>query len=128
MMSGGSWGSGAGGWPWFVLLTFVVLAIGLLVLASLRGRAASERRPSSPEEVLRDRYARGELTRRAYREALVDVLKDRYVRGELDLEEYETRLGRLFGDERPLVTSEQAPGQSGETRHSGLIAGAGGRR
>ena len=72
--------------------------------------AAGERRPSSPEAVLRDRFARGELTRRAYREALLEGLKDRYVRGELDLEEYETRLGCLFGDERPPLASEQAPG------------------
>lgn len=61
------------------------------------GPAPSYQAPSyqgkTPEEILRERFARSELTRDQYREAVVDMLKDRYVRDELTLEEYEARVG-----------------------------------
>lgn len=128
IMGGGPGGNGAGSWSWLVLLTFLVLAVGLVVLATWPGRASAERRPHSPEEVLRHRYARGELTQRQYREALVDVLKDRYVRGELELAEYETRLSLLLGDERLLAAGKAAPGPSWDTARADSIASSGGRR
>ena len=52
---------------------------------------------ATPEEILRARFARGELTRDQYRESVVELLKDRYVRDELTLEEYEARVERPDG-------------------------------
>ncbi len=52
---------------------------------------------TTPEEILRERFARGEVTRDQYRESVVDMLKDRYVRGELTLEEYEARVNVVMG-------------------------------
>lgn len=92
-MMGGPWGGGTT--AWLVLVVLLVLALGLvaLVVWDVRG----ERRwPRSPDEILRERYARGELGRQEYLDALADVLKDRYIRGELTSDEYETRLGLLL--------------------------------
>ncbi|MBI3979674.1 MAG: SHOCT domain-containing protein [Chloroflexi bacterium] len=102
MMGGGPWGSGVLSWPGQMLLVLFILALGLVALALWRRDGRVRRRPLLPEEMLRERYAAGEITRQQYQEALVDVLKGRYVLGELDLAEYELRLGRLLGEERPL--------------------------
>ena len=51
----------------------------------------------APEDILRERFARGDLTRDQYRDSVVDMLKDRYVRGELTLEEYEARVEVVMG-------------------------------
>lgn len=104
-MGSGPWNAGPVVWPVLflpMLLMLAVLVIGLVFLLSWLGPARTERRRRSPEEALRDRYARGEINRQRYREALADVLKDRYVRGEIGLDAYESRLGQLLQDERPL--------------------------
>ena len=85
---------------WFLIAIVLVLllVLGLFALGVLGvGGALGRRRPASPEDVLRDRYARGEIGRQAYLDALGDVLKDRYVRGELTSEEYEDRVAVLLG-------------------------------
>jgi uncharacterized membrane protein len=115
------------GWPWVMPLMFFALVVGvavvgLLVIASGHARLPSERRPRSPETMLRDRYVRGELDQRQYHEALVDVLKDYYVRGRLGLEEYEARLKVLFGNERKRRADAQSVGPSRGTESSGPIA------
>jgi uncharacterized membrane protein len=61
------------------------------------GRHWSEGRASrSPEALLRERYASGELSRERYLTILEDLLKDRYVRGEFDLDEYKAHLDELL--------------------------------
>lgn len=87
--------------PMVVVLLLVLLLAGV-VLASWRGNGVwFGRREGSPADILGERYARGELTRPQYQEALADLLKERYVRGEIDLGEFETRLAGLLGEERP---------------------------
>jgi uncharacterized membrane protein len=54
----------------------------------------------APEEMLRQRFARGELSEDRYQESILELLKDRYVSGELPLEEYEARAGVLIDDSR----------------------------
>lgn len=104
--SGGSWSMG---WPDLALVLLFVLLLAALVLAVWRsGARATSDRPRSAEDLLRERYARGELTQQQYREALVDALKDRYVRGEVDLEEYEARLALLLGEEHPRLEEAQS--------------------
>lgn len=71
---------------------------------------------TTPDEILRERFARGEVTRDQYREATVDLLKDRYVRGELTLEEYEARVNVVMGVAReqksePKTQEGQQEGQ-----------------
>ncbi len=63
---------------------------------------------TTPEEILRERFARGEVTRDQYREAVVDMLKDRYVRGELTLEEYEARVNVVMGVARERNAGPEA--------------------
>lgn len=75
----------------------VVLALALIAVAGRGSRATTlPPAPRSPEDLLRERYARGEIGRQQYLEALGDILKDRYIRGELDLNEYEARLDVLL--------------------------------
>ncbi|MBI2940239.1 MAG: SHOCT domain-containing protein [Chloroflexi bacterium] len=104
-MMGGGWGNGAAGWI-VTAAALLLLALGTVALVLAMRRAGSARGALTPrplpagegaEEILRERYARGELTGQQYREALVDVLKDRYIRGELELDEYEHRLSVLLG-------------------------------
>jgi hypothetical protein len=56
-----------------------------------------ERRQFSPEAILDGRFARGEISRAEYQEALIEILKGRYVRSELTLDDYESRLSVLIG-------------------------------
>lgn len=100
------------GAAWFFLVLVVLVVVVLAVVAGLGrgGRTEERQRPRSPEAILRERYARGELTPRQYREALVEVLKDRYVRDELTLDEYEARLQRLLEEPRASVPEGVASG------------------
>lgn len=110
-MMGGPWGSGTAGWPVLALMVVLVLALGLIALAVL-GIGVQRRRPRSPEEILRERYTRGEISRQEYLDALADVLKDRYIRSELTFDEYEERLGLLL--EAPLRGSRPELAQRGQ--------------
>jgi uncharacterized membrane protein len=99
------WVNGAALWlPLLLgLLTGGLVGLLALKLAPDRGAEADGRRQwtggrqaRSPEALLRERYARNELSREQYLTILEDLLKDRYVRGELDLDEYEARLDQLL--------------------------------
>ncbi len=98
-----------GGWMMSqMLLPFLIIALVWLFVSPRSGwrerrRMYSQPAPpvvGTPEEVLRQRYARGELTRDQYQDAIVELLKGRYVTGEMTLEEYEARVATLLGDSR----------------------------
>ena len=109
----GGWQKGGGtviGWetPAVVVLLLVALLLAGVALAGWHGSGIRfGRREGSPGETLRERYARGELTKQQYQEALVDLLQDRYVRGEIDLGEFETRLAGLLGEEQPRPAADR---------------------
>jgi uncharacterized membrane protein len=102
-MMGPTISAGAGlGLIMFILgMLILSLAIGTVAVFMTGPRGYPRRVALSPTEVLRDRYARGELSQNQYREALLDLLKDRYARGEIDLEDYEARSQELLVDGRP---------------------------
>ncbi len=52
----------------------------------------------SPVDVLRRRYAAGEIGQTEFRRRLLDLVKERYVRGDLTLAEYEIRVRHLMQD------------------------------
>ena len=73
-MTHGGWGPGAW-WPVFPF--FWILFWGVLIFAVFRFRGRGGwQRGHSAEDVLAERYARGEITVEEYRERL-SVLKDR---------------------------------------------------
>jgi len=82
-------------WILSVLIAPVLMVAGVVLLLR-RSRSAPTTVIRSPEEELRVRYARGEMGRQQYQDAMVEILKDRYVRGIMDLREYERRVSRLF--------------------------------
>jgi len=95
----------------FMLLVvmFVIRPVALAIAKSMRGtgsdvEAAKEHR--SPAEILRDRYALGEINQEQYREALLDVLKDMYVRGEITVDEFEARAEELSSTESSHLHEE----------------------
>jgi hypothetical protein len=70
-------------------------------LAGTRSRrrlAASPPDTVSPVDVLRRRYAAGEIGQAEFRRRLVDLLKERYVHGGLTLAEYESRVRHVYRD------------------------------
>jgi uncharacterized membrane protein len=122
-MMGGWPGSGAAATDWLtplvlVLLVLVVASVALVAWQS--GGPRANRRSRQPEEILQERFARGELTRQQYQEGLVDLLRGRYVRGEIDVEAYETRVERLFGVAHP--GSDRIAGGSGHPVSNGETA------
>ena len=68
----GGWG---GGW-WPIFPLFWIILWGLLIFAIFKWRRDSHRDGRSAEDVLAERYARGEITVEEYRERL-GVLKER---------------------------------------------------
>lgn len=93
------------GFGFMIAFAFLVVRPVMMGLFGIqpgsRDKRATAAAPRAPVDVLRDRYARGEITRETYRQALADVLKDRYVRGEITLDEFEARLERLLSEHTP---------------------------
>lgn len=78
----------------FVIVLLVVVAVGSRAVRHTRSIPTAQK----PEDIARERYARGELSWKGYQELLLNLLKDRYTRDEIDLSEYEDRVGRLLED------------------------------
>jgi uncharacterized membrane protein len=107
-----------------LVVSALVLAgtVGLLALAGLylvrnvrpallgagpaRHAPQAERIQDSPVDVLRHRYAAGEIGQTEFRRQLVDLLKERYVRGDLTLAEFEVRVRHVLRD--PALQSPAA--------------------
>lgn len=78
------WWHGGGGWGYALMsLGMVVFWGGVVVLAVVllrsligNGRAGSTAHRTTPEEILAERFARGEITEQEYHERLA-VLQDR---------------------------------------------------
>ncbi len=96
-----------------MMMGMVVVWLIIVIVIAARGRgmllaghgwssALPPERERSPEELARERYARGEIGAPEYEEMLINLLKERYVRGELELAEYEERTSRVL-DEAVLV-------------------------
>lgn len=68
-MMAGTWGMTLGGWIWMAIWVIALLAMVWLLVSGERGRSQSD----DPLEVLRARYARGEISEEQFRHAR-DVL------------------------------------------------------
>lgn len=68
-MMTGTWGMTLGGWLWMAIWVIALLAMVWLIVSGGRGRE----RAGDPLEILRDRYARGEISEEEFRHAR-DVL------------------------------------------------------
>jgi uncharacterized membrane protein len=96
----------------FGALGFVAWQVVRHSVPGLAGRTASRKRErraghrdaredvvvETPVDVLRRRYASGEIGQTAFRQQLTDLLKERYVRGDLTLAEFESRVRHLYQD------------------------------
>lgn len=63
------------GWMW-IFWILVIVALAMLAVALLRGFSRSDgggRRRESPEEILKRRYASGEIEREEYQRRLEDL-------------------------------------------------------
>ena len=65
----GTWGMSLGGWIWMAVWVVALLAMVWLLVVGGRGRS----RADDPLEILRARYARGEISEEEFRHAR-DVL------------------------------------------------------
>lgn len=84
-------------WLIIVLVAPFILVVGAIAFVIVGSRGTRNTQKSlSAEEFLRERYAKGEISRQQYLDALVDILKDRCTRGEIELDEYERRLDLLL--------------------------------
>ena len=113
-----------------MLFPFLLIAVIMLLVRPRDGwrerrRVYSPPAPpisGTPEEVLRQRYARGELSRDQYQDAIMELLKGRYVTGEISLEDYEARVATLIGDSRQRRLQGDARAQ-GDTHVQGDTKG-----
>ncbi|MGH8876818.1 MAG: SHOCT domain-containing protein [Stackebrandtia sp.] len=68
---GGPWmHDGGGGGPWFLLVPLFWIAVVVAIIAIARRRGGPWHRHHGAEGVLRERYARGEVTEEEFRERL----------------------------------------------------------
>ena len=70
-----AWSTHGWGGPWFLLFPLFWLGIVVTVAFVLRRRWTSQARGRAGEDVLGERYARGEITDQEYRERM-NVLRD----------------------------------------------------
>lgn len=114
-MMGYSAGASSGGGTWLLIVVLVLVAVVLLAraLPTMYGTGGGtlSRRRAAPEELLGERYARGEIGWPEYREGLVSLLKERYVRGEIEVDDYEARVVRLL-EEKPNPVAVEQPRSS----------------
>jgi putative membrane protein len=61
---------GGGWWIWGPLMMIVAIAVIALVVWFVRNPRAEDRQSSSAREILRERYARGEIDSEEYEERL----------------------------------------------------------
>jgi len=106
------------------VVVLVIRPVALAVAKAIRGndnRVETAEEHRSPAEILRNRYARGEISQEQYREALMDVLKDMCVRGEITMDEFDSRAQKLYSQEFSHSHEEWNYGDSSDsqqTRHS----------
>lgn len=103
----------------FMLLVvmLVIRPVATAIAKSIRG-ADNDVDPAkecrSPAEILRQRYALGEISQEQYRKALMDILKDMCVRGEITMDEFDSRAERLYLVESSRLHEEWNRGDSDE--------------
>ena len=66
----GPWNHGGPGGPWFLLVPLFWIAVVIAIIAIARRRGGPWQRHHGAEGVLRERYARGEVTEQEFRERL----------------------------------------------------------
>lgn len=77
MMSNGMMGYGMGLWMVLNLLFWLLVIVGVVLLAVWavdRGRGRSDRESESALEILKKRYARGEVSKEEYEEKKRDLI------------------------------------------------------
>ena len=76
MMHGGNygWGMGYGGFFMILFWVLVILGVVYIVQAAVRSRTGPEQK-ESPLDVLKKRYARGEITKEEYEKMKDDLIK-----------------------------------------------------
>lgn len=67
MMAGFDWGVGLGGWAWMVLGIVLLVLIVWALVSALGGRGRTP--PDDAGQILRSRFARGEITEQEYEQA-----------------------------------------------------------
>ncbi len=81
-----------------ILIVLAVRVVGPLLATRSWPGVLPPGREREPDELARERYARGEIGWPEYQDVLLNLLKDRYVRGDLELAEYEERTSRILDD------------------------------
>ncbi len=92
-----------------ILIVIAVRAVGPMLVGGSSPSALPQGRQRTPEELARERYARGEIDWPEFQEVLVNLLKNRYVGGELELAEYEERVSRLLDEGVPERIGARTP-------------------
>lgn len=84
----------------FAVTVGVIAGLLILIVTDHYHAEAPQTRTRSPERLLDERFARGELTRQEHLELSREILTGRFIRGELELGDYEDRLNRLREESR----------------------------
>lgn len=105
-----------------LVVVFVIRPVALAIARFIGGTRADVEATEdhrTPAEILRDRYARGEITQEQYRGTLLDILKDMYVRGEITVDEFEARAEKLSSAESSGLHEEWNRGDASGNQQVG---------
>ncbi|RJQ24451.1 SHOCT domain-containing protein [Candidatus Parcubacteria bacterium] len=79
-MMGSDWGNMMGGWSGFsifgwlsMILFWVLLVLGVVALIRYLGKSGSSREDKTPLDILKERYARGEIGKKEFEEKKQDL-------------------------------------------------------
>jgi len=67
------WGYGLGGGMMFLWVIIAFVLVGMAIWAISRTAAPQQPRGETPEDILRQRYARGEITREQFEQMQSDL-------------------------------------------------------
>ena len=75
---GGDFGLGMGGSGIFMIIFWILLILGVIYLIKLLagGSSSGGTKPESPENILKKRFARGEMSQKEFEEAMAVLRKN----------------------------------------------------
>jgi putative membrane protein len=67
------YGMGAWGWWWMILVWVIIIVAAIFIIKSIIGKGTGSRQHETPLDVLKRRYAAGEITKEQFDQMKKDI-------------------------------------------------------